>query len=143
METTGGLQALIIDEDARARKALRQVLQQAGYRVSEAADPQAGLALLAGSAGGMVVCFTVVLFDNVMTGTDAVTVLGALIQDEGLARRHAYVAITPSPVNVDAVLGKLLARLAVPVVAEPLDATYLLATIARITQRPPALAERA
>jgi CheY-like chemotaxis protein len=126
---------LIVHDNPGTRRSLRRALEVAGYAVVEATDAESGLALLRESERSMVVLFNVVLFNNVMAGTDGIALLGAAASDAHLADRHAFVLVTPTPEPVDAVLGRLLERLSVPVVAEPLDPDALRLTVAQAARR--------
>jgi CheY-like chemotaxis protein len=125
---------LIVNDHPSTRRTLRRALELAGYAVTEAADAESGLALLRESERSMVVLFNVVLVNNVMAGTDGIALLGAA-SDTHLADRHAFVLVTPTPEQVDAVLGRLLERLSVPIVAEPLDPDALRVAVAQAARR--------
>ena len=126
---------LIVNDNPGTRRRLRCTLEVAGYAIVEAADAESGLALLRESERSMVVLFDVVLFNNIMAGTDSVALLGAAACDAQLADRHAFVLVTPTPEQVEAVLGRLLERLSVPIVAEPLDPDALRLTVAQAARR--------
>jgi CheY-like chemotaxis protein len=126
---------LIIDDDPATRRRLLMLLAEEGYVVREAVDAEEGLGTLRGSPQRMLVLFNVSLFDNVMSGLDCARLLGVIAEDTHLAERHAYVVITPSPYNVSMALGKLLDRLAVPVVATPFNRDELLCTVTLAAER--------
>jgi DNA-binding NtrC family response regulator len=126
---------LIVNDDPIVRRKLRRMLEVAGYAVAEVADAESGLVALQESERSMVVLFNVVLFNNIMAGTDGIALLGAAAGDAHLADRHAFVLVTPTPEAVAAVLGRLLTRLSVPVVAEPCDPDKLRLTVARAARR--------
>ncbi len=126
---------LIVNDNPGTRRSLRRALEVAGYAIAEAADAENGLALLRESERSMVVLFDVVLFNNIMAGTDSIALLGAAACDAQLADRHAFVLVTPTPEQVEAVLGRLLERLSVPIVAEPVDPDALRLTVAQAARR--------
>lgn len=130
-----GVPILVVNNDPNTRRKMRQSLEVGGYTVVEAEDTDSGLAILRSSAGGMVVLFSVVLFNNIMAGTDGVSFLGAAAGDARLAHRHAFVIVTPTPEQVEAALGRLLDHLSVPIIAEPFDANHLLDAVAMATHR--------
>ncbi len=86
METS----VLIMHTDTCVRRTLRDLLEDEGYIVLEAASPESALALLRESEGGMVVLFDVSLFDNTMTGADSVAILGAATHDKRLGRQACF-----------------------------------------------------
>ena len=122
---------LIAHTDTCVRRTLRDLLEDEGYIVLEAASPESALALLRESEGGMVVLFDVSLFDNTMTGADSVAILGAATHDKRLADKHAFVVITPTPEQVEVVFGRVLGRIQAPIVAEPVDPEDLCLVVAR------------
>ncbi len=135
MRTDHRAPVLIIHSDAEARAALRGVLERAGYSATETTDSAAGLDVLTASDRGMVVLFNVVLFRNMLAGTDSVGRMGALASDRRLAERHAYIATTPTPDMVWDVLGRLFARLSVPIVPQPCEEQMLLDAVARAEEQ--------
>ncbi len=135
MRTEHGAPVLIIHSDADARASLRSMLELAGYAVTETMDSAIGLDMLTASDPGMVVLFNVVLFRNMLAGTDSIGLIGALASDRRLAERHAYIATTPTPDMVWDVLGRLFDRLSVPIVPEPCEEQVLLDAIGRVEER--------
>jgi hypothetical protein len=83
--------------------------------------------LLRESQDPIVALFSVSLAGNVLTGLDQVTLLGELLRDEELARRHAFILVTPTPHEVRIALGRVLERSHVTLLAGPLDRERLLA----------------
>src|SRR5947209_11126480 len=110
---------LVVNSDSAARKAMRQSLENAGYSVIEAEDSECGLAALQASERGMVVIFNLVLFNYVMTGTDGIAFLGVAASDQQLAAGHSFVVVTPTPEPLEAVLGRMIHHLSIPIIAEP------------------------
>lgn len=126
-----GMHVLIVHTDATVRKAIRQSLETVGYLLLEADDVDIGLTMLNADDGPIVTLFGVALFNNIMTGTDGVAFLGAARHDAWRGSQHAFVIVTPTPDQVHAALGRLLAQLAIPVVAEPFQAEDLVGAIDR------------
>lgn len=120
---------LLINDDSAGRRDIAKMLRSAGCDVREAADAEAGLALLRATPEPTAVLFHVTLFHNVMDGLDCAAVLGEVARDARLAERHHFILVTPSPENVQAVLGTLLRRLSVRILAEPVDCAELLAAL--------------
>ncbi len=118
--------ALIVDDDILASTRLRRSLEELGYAVREADETEAALALLAEEACSYITFFRVELPRNRMSGTDHADLIGALLRDASLGERHAFIVVTESPASVEAVLGRLLERLSVPIVTKPsnLDALH-------------------
>lgn len=82
---------LIVDDDRDTRLALRLVLEDVGYVVTEARDGLSAVDRLCASQQGHVV-----LLDNSMPGMEGAEVLAAL-DDDGTAVRHAFLLVTASP----------------------------------------------
>jgi hypothetical protein len=76
----------------------------------------------------------VALFNNVISGTDGIAFLGAARYDARRGRKHAFVVVTPTPDQLNAALGRLLAYLSIPVLAEPFGADELLNAIDQATR---------
>lgn len=124
-----GVPILIVDSDTSARIRLRQTLDASGYSIVEAGDVDDGLALLRVCNGPMVALFHVALFNNTLMGTDGIAFLGAAQCEARHGSRHAFVVITPTPDQLHAALGRLLAHLSIPVVAEPVTGEDLITAI--------------
>jgi CheY-like chemotaxis protein len=126
------LAALILDHDVCASSRLRRLLEELGFSVRETDETAVALELLAQEeARPLVTFFAVELPRNRMSGLDHVELLGALLRYPGLTERHAFIAVTQSPEAVEMTLGRLLTRLAVPVIAEPFGLNALRAVIAQ------------
>jgi CheY-like chemotaxis protein len=128
-----GIPILIVNSDPVARRKMRQSLDVAGYAVLEAEDVEDGLAMLRASTSAMVTLFKVELFNNIMAGTDGIAFLGAARYDTLRGRQHAFVIVTPTPDQVKAALGRLLAHLSIPVLAEPFSEADLIQAIDQAT----------
>ena len=129
-----GIPVLIVNSDPAARKKLRQPLESAGYPILEADDVEDGLAMLRTSEGVMVTLFKVALFNNIISGTDGIAFLGAAKYDARHGRKHAFVVVTPTPDQLQAALGRLLAHLSIPVLAEPFSADDLVNAVDQATR---------
>ncbi len=121
-------QVLIVDDDATLRGLLRSVLEEEGYRVSEAVEGHAALDLLRRSPARFVV-----LLDYLMPGADGKRVLQVVSQDPFLSTRHTYILLTARrrlslPVDV-------AQRLSLPVVRKPFDLEDLLVKVADAQKR--------
>lgn len=136
------MQVLIVSSDARARRKTRQLLEAKGYTILEADDVESGLAALRTSEGAIVTLFNVALYNNIMAGTDGSAFLGAARYDTQRGRQHAFVVVTPTPDHVHAALGRLLAHLSIPVLAEPFTAADLADAIDQATSTQFAAARR-
>ena len=123
------ISTLVISDDSAGRRDITKTLAAAGCDVREAADAEAGLALLRATPEPTAVLFHVTLFHNVMDGLDCAAVLGEVARDARLAERHPFILVTPTPENVQAVLGTLLRRLSVRILAEPVDRAHLFAAL--------------
>ena len=129
-----GIPVLIFNSDPAAREKLRQPLESAGYSILEADDVEDGLAMLHTSEGAMVTLFKVALFNNIISGTDGIAFLGAARYDARHGRKHAFVVVTPTPDQLQAALGRLLAHLSIPVLAEPFSADDLVNAVDQATR---------
>ena len=129
-----GIPVLIVNSDPAAREKLRQPLESAGYSILEADDVEDGLAMLHTSEGAMVTLFKVALFNNIISGTDGIAFLGATRYDARHGRKHAFVVVTPTPDQLQAALGRLLAHLSIPVLAEPFSADDLVNAVDQATR---------
>lgn len=127
MQSQAKMRVLLFD-DGVLSDALRQDLDRSGFQLLPPTDDvQMGLHLLRESPEPIIAFFTVSLAAGTMTGLDQAAVLGELLQDEQLARRHAFILVTPTPLAVQLVFGRLLERIKVTTLAFPLDREPLLA----------------
>lgn len=85
------VRVLVVDDDPSIRSLVRDVLQEAGLRTSEATDGKTALELLAGDDQP-----TVVLLDQYMLQLSGVEVADAIAQNESLARRCTCILLTGS-----------------------------------------------
>jgi ActR/RegA family two-component response regulator len=125
MRTEAMVPVLLFD-DGLLDASLRRALSASGFQLLETADVEAGVRLLRESPEPMVAFFTVSLAANMLTGLDQVALLGALLHDEALARRHAFILVTSTPHEIRMALGRVLDRTHVTLLASPLDRERLL-----------------
>lgn len=133
---------VVVFDDRVLEGDICQILARSGFQIMEAATVEAGLRLLRESSESLTVLFWVSLAAQTMTGLDQATLLGELLHDESLARRHAFILITPTPVAARCALGHLIDRLHVSLLAAPLDRERLLAALWFASQRIAAPAAR-
>ncbi len=122
---------LLVEADAPSCEALRLLLEEAGYAVSEAADGTAALALLRLNLTRKRPHRLVVLLDQALPAVDGVGVLRAIAEDLHLATHHAYVLLAAAqeplfPTNEDP-----RSSLMVSVIPQPFDHDALLRTVAQ------------
>lgn len=116
---------LVVDDDAAIRETLRELLEDAGYHVREAADGVAALRALRASEERLVA-----LVDLKMPRMDGHALLDVVAADPDLARRHAYILVTANADTQSLAFARLLTRLSVPVVAKPFEIDDILAVVA-------------
>ena len=122
-------QVLIVDDDQALRELLREILEEEGYRVLEAANGDTALALLQHSSERWVV-----LLDYLMPYGDGKRVLQTVRQDATLSTRHSYVLLTARS-RLSLPVLELANTLSVPVVHKPFDLEVLLSTVAQAFNR--------
>ena len=115
---------LVVDDDRAIRETLRIVLEEEGYLVAEASDGLCALEIIRDSPQPLVV-----VLDFMMPRLDGAGVLRAVLDDPPLAARHAYILTTANIETIPKGLVSLLVRLAVPILAKPLDLDDLLGTV--------------
>lgn len=121
---------LVVDDHAAIREILIVVLEEAGYRVCEAADGGPALRQLRTSRDPMVV-----LLDMEMPGMDGTQVMQAVAADASLTTRHAYVLVTASSRTLPLAFATLLRQLGVPVIPKPFDIDELLEAVTQAAAR--------
>ncbi len=123
---------LIADDDADIREALRVVLEDEGYTISEAADGEETLTALRRPTP------LVVLLDLIMPQVSGFEVLMRALRDDDLRARHAFIVLTaehmPSP-RVGSRFAELVERYQIHVVAKPFQLDDLLHAIAEQSHR--------
>ncbi len=117
---------LVVDDEADIRGALRLILEDTGYAVSEAPDGLPALARLQAAADGLIV-----LLDLRMPGMDGIALLEAVAAErDGLLGRHAFVLMTArAGRTLPLALATWLQELRVPVLSKPFDVDDLLAVV--------------
>ncbi len=126
---------VLVFDDRALNGDLRQELCGSGLQLIDAPDLESGIRLLHESDEPMTALFWVSLENLTLTGLDQAALLGTLLLDERLARRHAFILVTPTPVEVQLSLGNLLERVHVAKLTAPLDRERLLSAIWLATQR--------
>jgi hypothetical protein len=126
---------VVVFDDRVLDGELTQTLARSGMEVLRPPDFDAGLRLLRESAEPVTALFWVSIAENTMSGQDEAILLGELLRDEALARRHAYILVTPTPLDVHLTLGRLTDRLRVTTLAAPLDRERLLSALWLASQR--------
>ena len=125
------IHVLIVDDDEAIRDAVRYVLEDAGYVVTDAESADEALRALRESPYRLVA-----LLDQVMPMMEGADLLEILAQDDTLARRHAYALVTAS-----GKVGWLEARLAAlpaldaPLLRKPFSIDEVLAVVAQLGAR--------
>jgi hypothetical protein len=132
---TRAMTRVVVFDDRVLDGELSLTLAQSGVELLHALDLEAGMRLLRESAEPMTALFWVSLADNTMSGLDEAALLGELLRDEPLARRHAYILVTPTPLDVHLILGRLIDRLHVTTLTAPVDRERLLSALWLATQR--------
>jgi two-component system alkaline phosphatase synthesis response regulator PhoP len=121
---------LVVDDDREICRALRAVLDDAGYQVLCCHDGQSGLDAMRVSTDPLVV-----LLDQIMPGMDGAEVLHIVAQEPRLAQRHAFVLVTAATQDKRDDLSGLLATLSAPVLTKPFNIDDLLAIIERLDRQ--------
>jgi CheY-like chemotaxis protein len=122
-------QVLIVDDDQALRELLREILEEEGYQVLEAADGDTALDLLQHSSERWVV-----LLDYLMPHGGGKRVLQTVSQDAALSTRHAYILLT-ARTRLSLPVLEAAEVLSVQVVRKPFDLEGLLATVAQAFSR--------
>lgn len=110
------VQVLIVDGDNAISETLRDILEEAGHSVLQLADRARALAFLSASPS----C-CVVLFDRGVPGVCSTPFFEAIVGDEMLLARHAYICMTTDPLYLSSAERAIFNRLAIPIVAKPFD----------------------
>lgn len=137
MEDGGGLRGgasrqheeahvLVVDDDPAVRVLLRDLLEEAGYQVTEASNGRAALDRLAAATQP-----TVVLLDQSMPQLTGTEVAAAIAHDDHLARCCACILLTGSADHLTVAPDSPL----VAVVGKPFELDTLLATVAEAAKR--------
>jgi CheY-like chemotaxis protein len=119
-------EVLVVDDEQDIRTAVRMILEDTGYVVTEATDGHPALAHLQAAAVGLVV-----LLDVQMPGMDGITLLEKVAVEHGsLIRRHAFVLMTARAGRTMPLrLATWLQELGVSVLSKPFDLDDLVAVV--------------
>lgn len=118
--------------DAPSRDALRLVLEEAGYAVSEAADGTEALAVLRLNLSRKRPHRLVVLLHQALPEVDSAGMLRTIAEDPHLATHHAYVLMAaPQEPAFPTIEEDVLAHLTVSVVPRPFERDVLLSAVAQ------------
>ena len=120
----------LIEDDDGIREVLHMLLEDAGYRVREAADGLAGYALLRDTHEPMVA-----LVDHKLPAMDGCDLLELIANDEQLRTRHAFIFVTASPQHAEQDCGETLEELDTAVVPKPFDIDDVLDAVAAAVAR--------
>lgn len=111
--------ALILSDDARDLDALRPILVASGYEVIRRAPLDDAVEKTLRETSATLVLAHVDLKRDTLARPDDVAVIGLLIREPEYAEQHTVVALTRTPEVVETVLGAVLERLDVRVIALP------------------------
>lgn len=122
--------ALILSNDARDPEALQSILAAHGYTVYtvESVDGDIERTLLETSA--TLVLTHIDLKRDTLAQPDDVAVLGLLLREPSYGEQHMVLVLTRTPDVIDTVLGSVLERLGIPVLALPCTLDMARATLA-------------
>lgn len=130
------MSVIVAHRDDDTRVALRTVLENAGYAVLLAGDPETSLAVARTVTGFAVVLFEMEPLAQVGGGFLELALLLASSRVASARASHsAFVALTTAPQHLARPLLRLLRTLDVPLVAEPFDSDKLLRIVARAASR--------
>lgn len=121
----------LIDPDQSARDTMRQLLEPAGYTVTEVSDSGAALDLLRLNLTRKRPHRLVVLLGAALPQEDADRLLRAIAEDAHLATHHAYVVLTPADGPAFQVEELALPNLTIAAMSPPYTAAELLEVVAR------------
>ena len=122
-------QVLIVEDDLLLRELVREVLEEEGYSVLQAAEGNAALDILRSSPHRLVV-----LLDYLMPGMGGKGLLAMVSRDATLSTRHAYVLLTGRP-RISRPVLEAAQTLSMPVVRKPFELEDLLVTVAAAQKR--------
>jgi CheY-like chemotaxis protein len=124
-------EVLLVDDDADIRQAMRFILEDAGYVVSEASDGRPALQRILAARDGLVV-----LLDLNMPGMDGIALLEEVAARDGLLSRHSIVLLTArAGRTMPLTLANRLSELGVPILSKPFELDDLLQVVERAVTR--------
>ncbi len=125
---------LVVDDDAEIRHAVRLLLEDAGYQISEAGDGLAALEQVRANPEPMVV-----LLDLMMPKLDGSGVVGAIAGNRHLSARLRVIIMTAAQRTQPLAFAGLLTAMSIPVISKPFDPDDLLDAVhVAAAQLPPA-----
>ena len=127
--------SIILDEDRTGGELLRGMLNALGYESFLLTSVRSALGALRASAEPFAVFFDVEAYDETLDGEGYACLIGALLNEPALAQRHIYCVVSSSAGDVEAVLGKTLARLSIPILSKPCDTQTIAGLLARAQPR--------
>lgn len=120
----------VIEDDEATRETLRSLLEDAGYRLIEAADGLSGYTILRESLERLIT-----LVDYKLPALDGCDLLELVANDETLRDRHAFIFVTASPQRAEEDCGETLDGLDAPIVPKPFHIDEVLDAVSDATQR--------
>lgn len=111
--------ALILSDDARDPSELEAILAASGYAVYAIAPVDGSVELTLRETQATLVLAHVDLKRDTLAQPADVAVLGLLLREPTYAAEHVVLVVTRTPDVVETVLGPVLERLGVPVLALP------------------------
>lgn len=121
---------LVADDDQDTRDALRFLLEDAGYTVTETADGLQTLKVLRKSNRPMVV-----LLDLDLPRVAGIEVLRTIAGDTQLAARYAFLLLTAVSCTRYETANDICVALSVPLILKPFDLDVLLDAVATAARR--------
>ena len=123
-------QVLIADDDEGIREALRMLLEDEGYSVTEASNGQETLDYLRRDSAGCVA-----LLDLVMPDVEGTELLEAIQSDAALTQRHVYVVLSAGAEALMAQARPLVEALGSVIVQKPFDIDEVTRVVGEAMQR--------
>jgi CheY-like chemotaxis protein len=123
-------QVLIADDDEGIRDALRMLLEDEGYSVTEASNGRETLDYLRRDSAGCVA-----LLDLVMPDVEGTELLEAIQSDAALAQRHVYVVLSAGGEALMTQARPLVEALGSVIVQKPFDIDEVTRVVSEAMQR--------
>lgn len=114
--------AIVLDDDIRASATLRRMLQTLGYETQALTDAGVALDTVRASEKPVALFFDVEAYGETLDGRGYSSLIGVLLADPALARKHVFAITSATADDVEWTLGKVLDRLDMPVFSKPYDA---------------------
>jgi DNA-binding NtrC family response regulator len=125
-------QVLVVDDDTEIRRSIRWLLEDAGYRISEAENGLVALDRIRADHDPMVV-----LLDLMMPKVDGTGVVGIIAGDRHLSARLRVVIMTAGQRTLPIAFVELLSTLRIPIIQKPFDLDDLLEAVRRAADQLP------